>query len=66
MNEGDPHHNRCVYSLVDRHLGYFQFGAIMNKAITKILVQLCVKRIFLSVMSKYPGDGHGAGRTERL
>ena len=36
------HHNVFIHSLVDEHLGFFQFGAIRKKAAMKVCVQVFV------------------------
>lgn len=45
----------AYHSLVDGHLGSFQFGANMNKAIMNILVQSFLGICFPLLLDKYLG-----------
>jgi hypothetical protein len=51
------HHIFFIHSSVDRHLGCFQFLAIMNKAAMNIVEQECLCGIVKHILDCMPRSG---------
>ena len=49
-------HNLFMHSLIDGHLGCFQFVVITNEAVIIIIVPACTKRFMLRIGSYLHGD----------